>query len=444
MSSKMRKGSKCLSFLGQEMSCLPDTFTDIEEERELQIQPTHSLIDSDNIPLEFAITGTPDHYIHLGDSYIHMRVRIVRTNGTKITITIVVTPVNLLPHAMFSQIDLYINEEPVSKNNGMYGFRAYMGTECAYSDTAKESWLQNEICFNDAHGDAFDDTKVNKSKNGGLVLRNELAAESRIMDMVFKPHVDLFMQNRPIPPSTDVRLTLVRASPKFCLMTESTEPLKIEIVYACLHVRLLKMSHSVTLNHKESLLHNNTLKYPIKRVAMQSFTIPANVLSYTRQNLLSGQLPIFIIMGMTTNVAFSGSYTKSPFRFRPFNLSKVSLNVGGRSVPPRPYSLNFDGENATGLEYARCMRDLCGLLSPKYGDVGNSITRKMYEDGYTLIPFVIIPSYDSSSLSLVKEGNAQLEMEFGKMNTDIINVVLFIQYENTITIGKDGDVKIDY
>lgn len=444
MASHIRKGSKCYSFMGQEMTCLPDTFADIEEDLETQVLPTNSLLDSDDIPMEFVITGTPEHYLHLGDSYIHIRVKVVKKDGSKLTSAIVVTPVNLFPHALFNQIDVYVNEELVTKNNALYPFRAYIGTVCAYSVVAKESWLENEMYYEDIPGDGFDDVKISETKNGGLVRRNELSAESRVIDMVFKPHTELFMQNRPIPPSTDVRVSMVRTTPQFSLMTESTEKVKIQIVYACLHVRILKLSHSVTLNHKESLLHNNEMKYPIKRVRMMSFTVPSNVLSYTRQNLLHGQLPTFIIMGMTTNAAFTGTYSKSPFKFSPFNLKKTNLTVNGRSVPSRPYSLNFDDTEKNGLEYARCMRTLCGLLKPKYGDVGNGITRNMYGDGFTLIPFILSPEYDSSGLSLVKEGSAQLEMVFGKITSTVINVVLFIQYENTIMIGKHGEIKIDY
>lgn len=444
MASHVRKGSKCHSFLGSEMTCLPDTFTDIESDVESQVLPTNSLLDNDDIPLEFLIRGNPEQYIHLGDSYIHIQIQIVKRNGEKLPSTVIVTPVNLFVHALFSQIDMYINESPISKNNGMYPYRAYIGTTCAYSDVAKDSWLQNEMFFEDTPGDAFDDVSVDKSTNGGLVLRNELCAESRMMDMVFKPHVDMFMQNKPIPPSTDVRITMVKNSNKFCLMTETTEDLKIQITYACLHTRLLTLSHSVTLNHKESLLHNNHIKYALERVTMKSITVPSNVMSYTIQNVLTGQLPLFVIMGMTTNVAFSGSFTKSPFRFRPFNLKKTNMVVNGHSVPSKPYSLNFDDTNKSGMEYVRCMRTLCGLLRPKYGDVGNSITRKMYEDGFTLIPFVINPSYDARSLTLIKEGNIHIEMEFGTVNTYVINVVLFIQYENTITLDKDGKVTLDY
>lgn len=444
MSSQIRKGSKCTSFLGHEMSCLPDTFTDIEDDFETQIMPTHSLLDSDDLPLEFPITGNPEHYLLFGDSYIHIRIRVVKIDGTKVVATVFVTPVNLLAHALFNQIDVYINEQPVTKSSKLYALKAYIGTVCAYSGVAKKSWLENELYYEDSPGAVFDDVNAKTSKNGGLVVRNELAAESRTIDMVFKPHTELFMQNRPIPPSTDVRVRMVRSPSKFCLMTGSSDEYKVVITYACLHLRVLKMSHTVTLNHKESLLHDKELKYPVDRVKMTSFTVPQNVLSYTRQNVLHGQLPLFIIMGMTTNIAFTGSYTKSPFKFSPFNLTKTYLVVNGRNVPTRPYSLKFDDSDKTGMEFARCMRTLSGLLKPKYSDVGNGISREMYADGFTLIPFILYPTYDSGSLALVKEGTVQLEMEFGSVTSEVINVVLFIQYENTITIGRNGKVSIDF
>lgn len=444
MESHVRKGSKCHSFLGQEMTCLPDTFTDIEEEGEIQVLPTNSLSDSDKIPVEYRIVGTPDRYLHLGDSYIHIRIRVVKKNGEVLKVTDIVTPVNLFVHALFSTVDVYVNDEPITKCTGPYPFRAYIGTQVAYSKTAKESWLQNEICFNDTEGDPFDDLKIERSKNGGHILRNELAAESRVIDAVFKPHVDIFMQNRPIPPSTNVLIRMTRSSPQFSLMTESKDEFKIQIQYACLHVRVLKLSHSVTLNHKEALLSNNQIKYPIRRVQILSFTIPKDVLSFTKQNLIHGQIPLFIIMGITSNEAFSGTYTKSPFRFDHFNLERANLDVNGKCVPSRPYSFKFNDDDKTGLEYTRSMRTLCGLLHPKYGDVGNGITRKMYEAGYTLIPFVITPSYSTSSLSLMTEGTVHLDMVFGKVREKVVNVVLYVEYENTVLLGKHGHVSIDF
>lgn len=425
------------------MSSMPDTFTDIEEDIEIQIPPTTSLADSDDLPVEFSIKGTPEHYVLLSDSYIHMKVKILKSDGSHVPSAEIVTPVNLLAHSMFAQCDLYLNENLVTKNNGLYPYKAYIGTQCAYSKHAKDSWLQSEMYFVDSPGNDFD-SYVIKTTNSGLVLRNELSSNSRIIDMVFRPHVDMFMQSRPLPPNVDIRLRMTRTTPEFCLMSDGTKRYKLQIVSASLYVRVLKLAHSVTLMHKETLLHNGKMIYPIKRVQMQSFTIPSNILSHSRPNVIHGQLPRYIIMGITANDAFTGTYKKSPFRFSPHNLRKTNLIVNGRSIPARPYTLNFDDADNKGLEFIRCYRALCGLLQPKYADVGNGITRKMYVDGFTMIPFILTPDYDVGSLGLLKEGTVQLELEFAKVNDSVLNVVLYVEYENTVAIAKHGEISIDF
>lgn len=149
-------------------------------------------------------------------------------------------------------------------------------------------------------------------------------------------------------------------------------------------------------------------------------------------------------MGITTNKAFSGSYTKSPFRFSPFNLRKANLVVNGKSIPTRPYTPHFDDSDKTGYRFVRCFNALTSLVGGEYSDRGNAITRKMFADGFTLIPFTITNDYHDNTFGLVREGTVQLELEFGKETSDVLNVVLYIEYENSVKIGKHGDVHIDY
>ena len=47
-------------------------------------------------------------------------------------------------------------------------------------------------------------------------------------------------------------------------------------------------------------------------------------------------------------------------------------------------------------------------------------------------------------MSVIKEGTVQLEMEFGTPIAEVVNVILYIEYENVVTIGKHGDVSLDY
>ena len=83
MTSHVRKGSKPYTMLGPALTSMPDTFSDVEEDFEIQSPPTNSVSDSPDVPVEFAVKGNPEHYILLALSYIHMLVKIFYkgTNG---------------------------------------------------------------------------------------------------------------------------------------------------------------------------------------------------------------------------------------------------------------------------------------------------------------------------------------------------------------------------
>ena len=447
MSSHIQTGSKSFTYLGDELVSTPDTFTDIEEEHELQIPTTNSISESNELPIEFYIVGTSGRYISLSQSYIHIRFKVLNKEGRDITATDIVGPINLAAQALFSHSDLYLNEEPVSKSNGQYSQRAYISTVVGHTKEAKESWLQSELYYEDAYGASFDShiIKANASSgiNTGFIERQEYVSQSKVVYTVIKPHIDLFNQSRPIPPNVNIRLRFIRNKAEYCLMSNGLKEFQLQIISAVLYAKSLKVNDSVMLKHKHVLTNNGKMIYPIRRVQMQSFTLPLNIRNHIRPNLITGQLPKRIILCMTTNKAFNGDYTCSPFRYRPFNISKLSLNVNGRSCPSRPYVFNFSN-SGIGKEYSRAFRALSSITGPDYVTKGNGISRKMFEDGYTMIPFTINEEYSNDTLSLNHEGSIQLEMEFSIATSEVINVILYIEYENIITIGKQGEVTINY
>ena len=170
-------GSKSYSFLGEELTCIPDTFIDIEDENDIEIPTTNSIIDSNDLPLEFVYKGVPGHYILLGNSSIHIKARILYKDGNIVPRTVNVTPINLLGQALFNQGDLYLNEEMVTKNNGQYAEKSYIGTVIAYNREAKSSWLENEFYYEDSPGDYFDSFIIKPVFNTGLIIRNDIASE---------------------------------------------------------------------------------------------------------------------------------------------------------------------------------------------------------------------------------------------------------------------------
>ena len=96
------------------------------------------------------------------------------------------------------------------------------------------------------------------------------------------------------------------------------------------------------------------------------------------------------------------------------------------------------------MQFMRCYHALNEIVGPSYKVVGNGITLEMYADGYTMIPFDIGGTYNENAFGLYKEGDVQLELEFGTATPEVLNVVLYIEYENTIGIDKNGTVHTDY
>ena len=310
--ARIHKGSKACGDIQTELMRMPDTCTDIADVVYIELAPVNSVADSSTLPIEFFYKGTPEFYPDLSQSELYFEIKATHTDGTALEKNEAVGPVNLLPHAMISQIDLYLNDELVTKNNGLYPWRAYIESMLSYGLNAKLSWMEGEMFYADQHGDAFDMTDPGALPiNPGFMSRAKYIAESQTTDMIFRPHLDLFMQPRPILENVDIRLRLSRSPAEFCLMASSGKSYKITILNALFIVRTVKLNTSVAIHHRDALQHNGKVLYPHRRVEMQSFTIPSGVLNHSRANVVTGRLPRRIIVALTTNQAFNGVYTRS-------------------------------------------------------------------------------------------------------------------------------------
>ena len=247
-------GSKSFSFLGDELTSIPDTFVDIEDDFDMQVPTTNSVTDNNDLPLEFSYKGTSDFYVILCNAYMQVIGKIMHKDGTKLDADESVGPVNLLPHALFNQGDVYLNEQAVTKNNGQYAQRAYISTAACSSYEAKHSWLESELYYEDSPGTSFDAHTVKPTINTGYINRHGFSSDSKSIDMVFRPHLDMFMQSRPIPPNVDIKVRFTRNSPYYFLMGDGTKEYIFKILSATMFMRVVRLSDTVMLSHKESLL----------------------------------------------------------------------------------------------------------------------------------------------------------------------------------------------
>ena len=366
-----------------DLFAVPPTQTSIEDGRWVEHQPL-TYLDSGG-PIEFVIPGTGDAYLDLANTYLLIRAKVVRGVGTDLAADTPVAPVNNWLHSLFSQVDVYLNDTLVTPSSNTYPFRAYVDTVLSYGDEVKNTQLTSQLWYKDTTGH-MDATNVDDG-NTGLVERRRYIAESRIVEMMGRLHVDLFLQDRFLLNGVSVKIRLVRSKDAFSLMAGGQNPdYKVQIVDAVLFARKAVLSPTVQMAHMKAL-EKGTAKYPIRPVDCKVYSIPQGAMSHTHENLFLGTLPKRLILWCIDNDAYNGEFSKK----KTFNVENNAINflavyVDGRQVPAKPLQPNFETRS-----YIRSYVNLFSATSKQSQDEGNGLSRDDFGQGYTFFGFDLTP-----------------------------------------------------
>ena len=287
-----------------DLFAVPPTQTSIEEGRWVEHQPLTSL-DSGG-PIEFILPGTGDAYIDLANTYLLVRAKVVRGVGTDLADDTPVAPVNNWLHSLFSQVDVYLNHTLVTPSSNTYPFRAYVDTLLSYGAEAKNTQLTSQLWYKDTAGHM--DSTTAAGGNTGLVDRRRHIAESRVVEMMGRLHVDLFLQDRFLLNGVSVKVRLVRSKDAFSLMAGGQNPdYNVQIVEAVLFARKAVLRPTVQMAHIKAL-EKGTAKYPLRPVDCKVYSIPQGAMSHTHENVFLGTLPKRLILWCIDNDAYNGEY----------------------------------------------------------------------------------------------------------------------------------------
>ena len=219
-----------------------------------------------------------------------------------------VAPVNNWLHSLFSQVDVYINDTLVTPSSNTYTFRAYFETLLSYGAEAKKTQLTSQLWYKDTAGHM--DATMKNGGNAGLAERRKYIAESRVVEMMGRLHVELFLQDRFLLNGVRVKIRLVRSKYTFSLMADGVNPdVKVQIVDAILFARKAVLSPTVQMAHIKAL-EVGTAKYPLRPVDYKVYTIPQGAMSHTQDNLFLGTIPKRLILWCVDNNAYNGDYSK--------------------------------------------------------------------------------------------------------------------------------------
>ena len=247
--------------------------TFVEKEYDRDISPIATI--QANTPIEFQIPGTSNFYVSLANSYFDIQCNVVLPDGANIANDSTVGPVNLLPHAIFSNIELCLNGKQISEPTNHYPYRSFLETLTNYSSTVLEKRHVIEGWTLDTAGQ-LGVTNGNQGANVGLIARHAWLAISRNVRFIFRPHLDLFHQDADIPPNTDIRIRLIPARNSFFLMAAGNDvAYRLQIRNIRLWLRTREVNAACLIEHNQQLHSGLSFRITMPTVRMKTLAIPA-------------------------------------------------------------------------------------------------------------------------------------------------------------------------
>ena len=223
---------------------------------------------------------------------------------------------------------MYLNDTLVTPSSNTYPFRAYVDTLLSYGDEAKNIQLTSKLWYKDTAGH-MDATNVDGG-NTGLVERRRFIAESPIVEMMGRLHVDPFLQDR-------------------FLLNGAVR------TQGCVEPDCSNGSHKSLGKSPPSIRYDPWIakSTPFPKVQCRTRTrtcssgrcrnaIPQGAMSHTHENLFLGTLPKRLILWCIDNNAYNGEFSKNPFNAKNNAINFLAVYVDVRQVPAKPLQPNFE------------------------------------------------------------------------------------------------------
>lgn len=419
---------------GLDLFSVPPTQTSVAEGQFIEHHPISTLTSS--APIEFHISGGGGEYLDLCHTFLHVRAKIVKPDGTvlKEGDDKKVMPVNYWLHSLFSQVDVTMNDVLVTPSENTYPYKAYIEATLNYGKEAKESHMTSAFFYADTPG-KFDEVET----NAGGASRNTLTTRSQEVDMIGRLHVAVGVQERYIINGVDVKIRLIPSKPQFHLLVPDDTKYTTQITHASLFVRKVKPNPAVS-TAIERALQKDTAKYPMKRVLIKSFAIPTGSMHAVQDNLFLSQLPTRLVIGLVSSEAFNGAYKANPFNFETKGLSFLSVYVDGHQVPSTPLTPDFENKR-----WVRSYFNQSAGMGLVNKDAGTGISYSDFAEGYALYVFDLTPTLlDGSQSELIKSGALRVEVKFNKALTSGAHALVYGELDSLLEIDRSRQILTDF
>ena len=387
----------------------------IQWSNEQQTFPTNSLNEAS---IDFQLETDRNIFIDLQEIYLLLKIRM--KNGLQMMgADDEAAFVNNILHSLFSNCEVYFNNEQVYSSNGLYAHKALISTEFSGTKGVKES-----ISY--CHGYEYEPEPGDFQS--APIAGRFLDASSAIQTYYGKLAVDLFTCDKLLIPNTNVRIRLIRSRPNFYTLGKVEDNIHAEIVEASLFSRQVAVEEKCLRNIHQGLLREPA-RYNFSEVLGKTFIIPNGQNQYIQENIFNNAPIRRLALAMNTNTAFTGSRDSNPFHYQKFGLREIKLVRGNQVV------VNIDTSDDI-RAFVTTMKAL------KFDEDGPGVPFSDYHNHYVLV-FDLTSTQESNVHMFYPDvvgAGLRLELYFSRNLINTVEVIVLGERLSTVFIDKNGAI----
>ena len=395
-----------------------------------------------------------DDLIDLNDSFCKISLQILKADGTNIDAFTAPTQqapgnsvgfIQMPATSIFSSCNFILNGENLSDTFANYHYTSYFQTILNYNSDARKSRLQlmgfyedEDVTDNDA-SDAADET--------GFKTRASLTKLSHEATFISNIFHGMWSQARFLPALIPFSLEWIKAPASFCLKSNATSPaFKYKITKMELFIRKIKVKSSRKLE-LENKLEKSPALFPLVNSNCRPFFINRNAKQVSFENCFQGRsIPSYCVIGLVAQTNYRGQYETSPYDFKNFSLTKLSMSIDGDSYPS-PHAFEPDYTSTTAPDHTR---EYLALFNNQLKvDSGSFITYDMYKNnGFCLYVINFGLEMDQKYKDHIvpkRAGSCRLDISFANTSSNPpLVAVMYSEWEETLSIDKLRKIKRDF
>ena len=229
-----------------------------------------------------------------------------------------VTYVNNILHSIFSNVEVYVNNQQIYNSNGLYAHKSYSSNNFRAAISEHKEGYEDEQDPEDI---------ANPLPDPFFTRRMKLLSSPDGFMLYGKLGIDFFSTSEPLNPNMKIRLRLIRARPIFYMISDNPK-VSLGIVDCSPYTRRIASKDDIQKKRMDMLAYA-PVEYNYLETLAKTFIIPARQNQFNQENIFNKALIRRIAIAMNTNSAFTGSFIENPFWYQQFDLRQIRTLRGG-------------------------------------------------------------------------------------------------------------------